>query len=554
MKKKLFNVLVLGFSIWLFTQLPITNYQLPTLYAGFAEGLKKYTAGNFEGAIPEFESALEQDKENERIKKYLLTCYFIVWEKYQREKNYEKALTYLEKAHELDPESPEVKKLYETVIKEAIRKVVLGTSVETKGEVYVQRKGKEGWEKVEPNSPVYPTDTIKTAKDSGCGIAFDEGTVMKIEANTEVAFETLMTDDKGTLKVFDVKLAKGRTLCNVEKLVRPESKFKIRTSVCVTSARGTEFTANAEEDKTTEIAVFDGVVTVANLPRTPEEKVTEVVIEKGKQTVVKPGEPPSPPADLSEKQAAYLNEVVPQFEQYVKVTREELELIALRRAEYIKQKQKESEQESKVVLEKIASLRREGETAYQKGKYNLALKRFEEITVYSPEDIEGKTFKDKLTKIVKIVPEETNPDKVSKLLRIGLTAYLKKDGNPKLAINALRYAAQLEPKNEKVTKVRELIETEYSTIAAGEKLVPGMSLAEQKLLVALNSIYDGRYDVAILECNEVLAFEPDNITAYKRLGSAYWSLGKKDEARKVWQEGLKYAPQDEELKSALKAQ
>lgn len=541
-----------SFVVLVFLFLTLNTCLIPSsIYAGFAEGVKKYTAGDFEGAIPEFDSALKEDKENEKVKTYLLRCLLVTWEKYQRAKSYDKALSYLRKAHEIAPNDPEVKKLYETVLKESNIKVVLGTSVENKGDVLVQRKGKIEWDKVESNSPVYPTDVIKTGKDSECNIVFDEGTVLRIENNAEIAFENLTADEAGIHKIFGMNQVKGRVVYNIERLASKDSKFSVRTRVCVAAVRGTEFATEVKEDQTTEIAVFSGAVTVANLPKSPGEKAVEVVVEKGKQIAIGPEQIPSAPTEFNEKYANYSNEIIPQFEQYVTAFREELELIAMRRGEYIK-RQREGREDGKIISQKIASLRTEGETAYREGRYNIALMKFEDLATYTPEDTQVKKINSKLTKIVKILSEETRTGNVPNLVRISLTNHLHKDGDPKLSINAIRYATQFEPRNEVLSRIRELIETEYSTIATAEKLVPGMNLVEQKLLVALNSIYDGRYDITILECNEVLQLEPYNITAYKRLGSAYWSLGKKEEARMVWQAGLKLAPNDEELKSALK--
>jgi Tfp pilus assembly protein PilF len=36
--------------------------------------------------------------------------------------------------------------------------------------------------------------------------------------------------------------------------------------------------------------------------------------------------------------------------------------------------------------------------------------------------------------------------------------------------------------------------------------------------------------------------------AWKRLGSAYYAIGKKDKARETWEKALKVAPDDTELK------
>lgn len=106
MKKILFFSLFLIF--FLITQV---NAQLSPL----ATGLQKYRQGDLEGAVIEFENALAQDKENEKIKTYLFNCYLALGVRYGEEKNYTKALDYLDRAQKLNPLDQEAKDLYQTV-------------------------------------------------------------------------------------------------------------------------------------------------------------------------------------------------------------------------------------------------------------------------------------------------------------------------------------------------------------------------------------------------------------------------------------------------------
>ena len=54
------------------------------------------------------------------------------------------------------------------------------------------------------------------------------------------------------------------------------------------------------------------------------------------------------------------------------------------------------------------------------------------------------------------------------------------------------------------------------------------------------------------ECTIVIELQPNNILAWKRLGSAYFAIGKKDKARETWERALKIAPDDVELKQFIK--
>jgi Tfp pilus assembly protein PilF len=50
----------------------------------------------------------------------------------------------------------------------------------------------------------------------------------------------------------------------------------------------------------------------------------------------------------------------------------------------------------------------------------------------------------------------------------------------------------------------------------------------------------------------VIELQPKNVLAWKRLGSAYYAIGKKDKARETWEQALKIAPEDVELKQFIK--
>ncbi len=74
-----------------------------------------------------------------------------------------------------------------------------------------------------------------------------------------------------------------------------------------------------------------------------------------------------------------------------------------------------------------------------------------------------------------------------------------------------------------------------------------MNLVEQKLYVALKNIYSARYDIAIMECQDVLELEPENVLAMTRLGSAYYALGNRDKAIEIWKRALEIDPNNKDI-------
>lgn len=104
--KKIILIFILGFGLWteLYAQLsPLTL------------GIQKYRQGDLEGAIADFEIVLETDKENAKAKEYLLNCYIILGAKLAEVHEYNKALTFLERASKLALEDTKIKGLYESV-------------------------------------------------------------------------------------------------------------------------------------------------------------------------------------------------------------------------------------------------------------------------------------------------------------------------------------------------------------------------------------------------------------------------------------------------------
>ncbi len=185
------------------------------------------------------------------------------------------------------------------------------------------------------------------------------------------------------------------------------------------------------------------------------------------------------------------------------------------------------------------------------GRYQKALDELNIPLASDPSNSEYLKLQKRLVRIKKITPSVTYNSRPWPIFRLGVSAYIGKDKNLKLAYNALRYARELAPKSDTTKKVLAMFESEYPQVAESEKITSGMTLLEFKRFVALNYIYDDKYHLAVLTCNEILALEPNDIIALKRLGSAYYALGYKTRAMKAWKKALKFAPNDKQLKKFL---
>ena len=185
------------------------------------------------------------------------------------------------------------------------------------------------------------------------------------------------------------------------------------------------------------------------------------------------------------------------------------------------------------------------------GRYQKALDGLNALMVSDPSNPEYLRLQKRLARIKSTVSGATYKSKPWVMFRRGVSAYTGKDINLKLAYNALRYACELDPKSGIMKKILAMFESEYPQLAESEKITSGMTLLEFKRFVALNYIYDDKYHLAVLTCNEILAIAPNDILTLKRLGSAYYALGHKTRAKNVWKRAFRLAPGDKQLEKYL---
>jgi len=206
----------------------------------------------------------------------------------------------------------------------------------------------------------------------------------------------------------------------------------------------------------------------------------------------------------------------------------------------------------KKIREKYSKFLEEINRLVSDGKYNTAYEKMSVLVQADPNNPELKNYYGQLDSIKNIFSELTDNNKPSQLIRKSVSGYLKNDWDIKPMLHCGIYAAQLAPGDSKIEKYISLIKEKYPKEYKSVEIVPGMTIVEQKLVAALNYIYDAKYDRAIVECNDVIELEPKSILAFKRLGSAYYALKKEKEAKAIWGGALKIDPQDEELKRFLK--
>jgi len=204
------------------------------------------------------------------------------------------------------------------------------------------------------------------------------------------------------------------------------------------------------------------------------------------------------------------------------------------------------------VREKMKTIYVDAKQAYERGDYVSARDYYNRILADNPTDIDSKTVLSRLDDVAKVTLRIDDQSQAGDMMRTALTHYIAPDGNRKASMAAAWYAFQLNPTSLTIG-VKGFLELKYASILSTmEAPVGDMNIVDQYLFAALNHIYEGRYDIAIQECTIVIELQPKNILAWKRLGSGYYAIGKKDRARETWERALKIAPDDAELKQFIK--
>jgi tetratricopeptide (TPR) repeat protein len=183
------------------------------------------------------------------------------------------------------------------------------------------------------------------------------------------------------------------------------------------------------------------------------------------------------------------------------------------------------------------------------GRYRGALLEIQALLDQDPGDPAVLTLQSRLEQVIKLAPRLEPADKPSRMAVLGLQAFLQPPGEPRRAHDALRYACELAPADARYAGFLKLLRAEHPQLE--DDVTPGMKLLEYKQMVALHQIYDAKYFQAVGTLGEVLALEPNDVLALKRLGSAYYSLGRKKQARDAWSRALRLTPQDASLKKFL---
>ena len=134
-------------------------------------------------------------------------------------------------------------------------------------------------------------DSIGTGKNSRTMLALDtEIAFVEVAENTKLQIQKLhSTSNNG--KVTELLLTGGQVRLKVRPLNNRESRLEIKTPAGITGVRGTEFGVSVQPSGKTGVATLEGQVVTSAQGKT-------VSVNKGFQSLIIPGKPPSPPVRL----------------------------------------------------------------------------------------------------------------------------------------------------------------------------------------------------------------------------------------------------------------
>ncbi|MGM3306480.1 FecR family protein [Anabaena sp. WFMT] len=134
-------------------------------------------------------------------------------------------------------------------------------------------------------------DSISTGQRSSSMLSLDTGIgFIQVAENTKLEIQKLQTTSQGG-RITNLQVTGGQVRLKIRTFTHQDSTLQIQTPAGITGVRGTDFGVSVQPTGKTGVATLTGsVATTAQGQR--------VYVNKGFQTLVIPGEPPSVPTPL----------------------------------------------------------------------------------------------------------------------------------------------------------------------------------------------------------------------------------------------------------------
>ncbi|MBI4801257.1 MAG: PorV/PorQ family protein [Elusimicrobia bacterium] len=190
---------------------------------------------------------------------------------------------------------------------------------------------------------------------------------------------------------------------------------------------------------------------------------------------------------------------------------------------------------------------------FKSGYFTKAIAKLKSALDSDPGNNDIRRMISRLELAVGYVPDATGGEEVPTLTRRGIISYV--DGNDlRTAVNVLRHAFNKAPKNDRLLSLLNMVEKEanLSELTRPPEGPQIFTYIDQRTYDARQSIYDGKYDLAMKRAQDILDLEPNNETALEIMGSAFYLMDQKDKAGVMWEKVLEINPNNKIVRQFLK--
>lgn len=184
----------------------------------------------------------------------------------------------------------------------------------------------------------------------------------------------------------------------------------------------------------------------------------------------------------------------------------------------------------------------EGMEAYRQGNFLLAFNRLESAQDIDPTNKDIRKMFNRIQVVTGFITAATGESEEAVSIRKGVGGYV--EGDNKTAINSFRYGYYKNPSNTKLLALLNKIEKDAGVTLTDvyKEDVVGFTIIDQKVYDVRQAIIEGKYDQALIKCQEILNLEPSNITALEMMGSAFFMMDQPEKARQVWMKVMEFDP------------
>ncbi|OGF48960.1 MAG: hypothetical protein A2231_10965 [Candidatus Firestonebacteria bacterium RIFOXYA2_FULL_40_8] len=178
------------------------------------------------------------------------------------------------------------------------------------------------------------------------------------------------------------------------------------------------------------------------------------------------------------------------------------------------------------------------------GFYKKAEEKLVEALSFASGKKEYAALLKRIKTVSTVITEESGKSAQSERTRKAFSSYFR--GDISSARFVLEDITKSCPKNESLNQLLEVFKAEERVLESS------IDPEKEKLMRTLDLFYQGKFAEVVKVCKLILDENPENTTALERMGSAYYKLGQKKEAKTCWEKILLRDPENKAIKSFLK--